>query len=92
MKPGRSKEAWFKRTLPLGSQMDGWIKPQNALRVLQHFKTRLIAKHHEKLMSLTLSTEIAKIPPARSHVLSRDPEEPSLEPPPQRPKAVLSQL
>lgn len=64
MQQGHSKEAWFRRTLPLGFQMDGWIKPWNALRVLQHFKTRLIAKHHEKLMSLTLSTEIAKIPPA----------------------------
>lgn len=27
------------RASPTGSQMDGWIKFQNALRVLKHFKT-----------------------------------------------------
>lgn len=77
VKLGHSKEAWFERTLPTGFQMDGWIKPQKAFQVLKHFKTRLTAKHHETFVSLTLSTEITKSPPAGSHVLSRDPKEPS---------------
>lgn len=84
MKPGHSKEAWIKRTLPTGFQMDGWIKPQNAFRVRQPFKTGLTAKCHESLISLALSTEITKIPPAGSRALSRDSEEPPPEPPPQR--------